>query len=286
MKPAPFDYHRPEDLQGALSLLSTHDGASIIAGGQSLVPMMNYRLAQPDHLIDINRLSELDYIREEGDCIVIGALARHHKIQSSPLVSRHIPLVTYAYEWIAHRAVRNRGTLCGNLCHADPASEMPAIVQILEATMVLAREGSTREVAATDFFVGTYETLRQEDEMLVEVRIPKPATDTLWGFEEVSMRKGDFAWTAVACNMRVQAGILQDVRIAAAGVGASAIRLRNVETALTGHAPSAILFEEAATAAASVLEPFGSASVSAEYKRDLMRALVPRVLNAAIEHAS
>lgn len=286
MKPAPFDYHRPEDLQGALALLGTYEGASIIAGGQSLVPMMNYRLAQPDHLIDINRLSELDYIRDEDDCIVIGALARHKAVESSALISQHLPLVSHAYEWIAHSAVRNRGTLCGNLCHADPASEMPAIVQVLEATLVLASAAGTREVAATDFFVGTYETLRNEDEMLVEVRIPKPAIGTGWGFEEVSMRKGDFAWTAAACTLRLDGGVLQDVRVAAAGVGASAMRLRGVETALAGQTPSERLFEEVAEVEAVALEPFGSTSVSADYKRDLCRALVPRVLNAAIERAS
>lgn len=286
MKPAPFDYHRPEDLQGALALLGTHDGASIIAGGQSLVPMMNYRLAQPEHLIDINRLSELDYIRDDGDTIRIGALARHAMIQSSPVIAKTVPLMAHAYEWIAHKAVRNRGTLCGNLCHADPASEMPAIAQVLDASLVLARDGSTRDVAATDFFVGTYETLRNEDEMLVEVRIPKPAPGSGWGFEEVSMRKGDFAWAAIACMLRVNGRALTDVRVAAAGVGVAAMRLRDIEDALSGQSPSADLFEAVATAAADALEPSGSGAVTADYKRDLVRALVPRALAAAVDRAS
>ncbi|MGZ2256371.1 FAD binding domain-containing protein [Roseobacter sp. A03A-229] len=286
MKPAPFDYHRPEDLQGALALLGAHDSASIIAGGQSLVPMMNYRLAQPEHLIDINRLSELDYIRDNGDTIAIGALARHAVIQSSPLIAKTVPLMAHAYEWIAHKAVRNRGTLCGNLCHADPASEMPAIAQVLDASLVLARDGSTRDVAATDFFVGTYETLRDDDEMLVEVRIPKPAPRSGWGFEEVSMRKGDFAWAAIACMLRVDGGALTDVRIAAAGVGVAAMRLRDIEDALSGQAPSADLFEAVAATAADALEPSGSGAVTADYKRDLVRALVPRALAAAVDRAS
>lgn len=285
MKPAPFDYHRPGDLQGVLALLATHDGASIIAGGQSLVPMMNYRLAQPDHLIDINRVAGLDYIREEGDALVIGALARHHAVHASPLVAQHLPLVAHAYEWIAHRAVRNRGTLCGNLCHADPASEMPAIMQVLEAQMVLARDGSKREVPAVGYFVGPYETQRDDDEMLVEVRIPKSARGTGWGFEEVSMRKGDYAWAAVACTLRVVDGALADVRVAAAGVDDAALRLTSLEAALTGQAPAAGLFQDAAGEAAAGLDPPASAAVTSEYKRDLVRALVPRVLAAAVDRA-
>ncbi len=286
MKPAPFDYHRPDDLKGALALLASHDGATILAGGQSLVPMMNYRLAQPDHLVDINHLSELDYIREDESQIVIGALARHRAVQSSPVVAQHLPLVTHAYEWIAHKAVRNRGTLCGNLCHADPASEMPAIVQVLEASMVLARDGATREVSATEFFVGTYETLRDDDEMLVEVRIPKPAYGTGWGFEEVSMRKGDFAWTAIVCTVRLGSGKLEDVSIAAAGVGAAAMRLGEIETMLTGQAPTRELFEEAAATASKSIDPYGSAAVTADYKRDLVCALLPRALASAVDRAS
>ncbi|MGC3938719.1 FAD binding domain-containing protein [Roseobacter sp. EG26] len=286
MKPAPFDYHRPEDLQSALSLLGTHTDASIIAGGQSLVPMMNYRLAQPEHLIDINRLSELDYIREDGDQITIGALARHDAIHASELIAEHMPLISHAYEWIAHKAVRNRGTLCGNLCHADPASEMPAIIQVLEATLILARNGSSREVPAKEFFVGTYDTVCEEDEMLVELRIPKPTAGTGWGFEEVSMRKGDFAWAAVVCLLRVENGRLDDVRIAVSGAAETALRLPGLEVALAGQAPSSDIFENAATKAADALAPFGSATVSADYKRDLVRALLPRVLSAATARAS
>ncbi|MFK7881720.1 FAD binding domain-containing protein [Roseobacter sp.] len=282
MKPAAFEYHRPVDLQSALALLSQHEEASVLAGGQSLVPMMNYRLAQPDHLVDINRIAELDFIREEGDEIVIGALARHATIQSSPLIAERLPLIAHSYEWIAHAAVRNRGTLCGNLCHADPASEMPALMQVLEAEMVLASAHGRRQVPAVNFFTGTYETARAAGEMLVEVRIRKPATGSGWGFEEVSMRKGDFAWVAIGCMLRVDSGVLTDLRISAAGVGDCAQRLSAMEQALQGQVPCADLFESAAQDAAAALDPLETASVSAAYRRDLVCALTPRALNAAV----
>ena len=153
MKPAPFHYERPDTLAAALALLAQNDPETkILAGGQSLVPMMNFRLAKPERLIDINRLPGLDYIRLEGSEIAIGALARHADVKASALVAKHVPLMHSAYEWIAHAAVRNRGTLCGNLCHSDPASEMPAIMLVCGATMVLQSKSSKRRVAAADFF--------------------------------------------------------------------------------------------------------------------------------------
>lgn len=286
MKPAAFDYHSPKDLPDALALLSEFEEARILAGGQSLVPMMNYRLAQPKHLVDINRIAELDFIREEDGKIVIGALVRHNAVQSSALIIENLPLIAHAYAWIAHTAVRNRGTLCGNLCHADPASEMPALIQVLEAEMVVASAAGSRRVPATEFFCGTYETALRAGEMLTEIRIPKPGSGTGWGFEEVSMRKGDFAWAALGCTLRLEGGLLTDVRIAAAGVGDCAIRLTEMEAALNGQLPSTGLFKDGAAAAAEKLAPPDTASVSAEYRLDLIRALVPRVLQSAVERTT
>ncbi|WP_299826609.1 xanthine dehydrogenase family protein subunit M [uncultured Roseobacter sp.] len=281
MKPSAFHYERPTDLQAALALLASGEDARILAGGQSLVPMMNYRLAQPACLIDINRVSDLDYIRDDGDVIAIGALARHGAIKSSDLIKAHLPIVAEAYDWIAHAAVRNRGTLCGNLCHADAASEMPAIMQILEAELVLAKVGTTRTIAATEFFVGTYETAIAEDEMLTEVRIPKPAAGTGWGFEEVAMRRGDYAWCTVVATLEISDGNIVAPRVAIAGVNDCAARLGAVEGALTGKTPDASLFAEVAAAAADAATP----TENAAYKRDLIRALLPRVLNDAVERA-
>ncbi len=285
MKPAKFEYSRPDDLPTVLALLADQEDARILAGGQSLVPMMNFRIAQPAALIDINRVPGLDYIRMEGDVIAIGALARHADIQRSPVIQSNIPIMTEAYDWVAHSAVRNRGTLCGNLCHADPASEMPALMQLLEAQMVVASHTGQREVPAADFFTGTYETALEPDEMLTEVRIAKPAAGTGWRFEEVSMRKGDFAWAACAAMLRLEAGQIAMPRVAVAGVGDAPMRLDAVEAILTGQAPSEDLFQTAAQTGADAIDPPETPAASAAYRKDLVRTLLPRVLSTAAERA-
>ena len=227
MKPAPFDYERPATLAAALDLLKNDSGTSkIIAGGQSLVPMMNFRIVRPDRLIDINRISELDYHRIEGSDLVIGALCRHAALKESEVVKQACPMMQAAYEWVAHGPVRNRGTLCGNLCHADPASEMPAVVLAADAVMVLRSSETKRSVPAGQFFVGQYETATADNEILVEVRIPVAPKSQGWGFHEVNVRKGDFAIVAAAATLQVAAAKVQEVSIALAGVGSHAIRLQ------------------------------------------------------------
>ena len=285
MKPSAFEYECPTDLKAALALLGEGADTRILAGGQSLVPMMNYRLAAPERLVDINRLPDLDYIREEDGHIVIGALARHGDIKASDLVATHLPMMTEAYGWIAHAAVRNRGTLCGNLCHADPASEMPAIMQVLDATMVLTKASGARNVPAQDFFLGTYETVLAADEMLTEVRIPLPEAETGWGFEEVAMRKGDYAWCTVAASLRIVDGRITAPRIAVAGLSDHAYRLSGQESELEGAAPEADTFKDAAAAAAAAANPPDAEHISADYRRDLLRSLLPRVLHAAVARA-
>src|SRR3984893_12855330 len=186
MKPAPFGYERPATLNAALNLLKNDGGKSkVIAGGQSLVPMMNFRVVRPDRLIDINRISEMDYHRIEGSDLVIGALCRHAALKESDLVKQACPMMQAAYEWVAHGPVRNRGTLCGNLCHADPASEMPAVVLAAHAVMGLRSTETKRSVPAGQFFVGQYETATADNEILVEVRIPVARKNQGWGFYEV-----------------------------------------------------------------------------------------------------
>lgn len=265
MKPAPFIYERPDTLAAALALLAQNENdTKILAGGQSLVPMMNFRLAKPERLIDINCLPGLDYIRLESNEIAIGALARHADVKASVLVATHVPLMHAAYEWIAHVAVRNRGTLCGNLCHCDPASEMPAIMLVCGATMVLQSKSSTRRVVAADFFLGLYETAVKPDEMLVEVRIPVAVAGQTFGFEEVSMRKGDYAWAVVACLATVTAGNFSQVAVAAAGIGSRAIRLPSAEQAAKGKAATQATCDAAGQAAYDTVEPFGDVANSAQ----------------------
>jgi aerobic carbon-monoxide dehydrogenase medium subunit len=282
MKPAAFVYERPSSINAVLALLAEpSDDTRILAGGQSLVTMMNLRLARPERLIDINRVAGLDYIRQEGPEIAIGALARHADVKDSALVAQACPLMHIAYEWVAHSAVRNRGTLCGNLCHADPASEMPAVALAVGATMVLKSQRGERRVAAADFFTGTYSTAARADEMLVEVRVPVAPAGQKAGFREVSMRKGDFAWALAAVLLTVEEGRVKNVAIAAAGVGDRACRLRSVEAAITGAAANAATFARAGELASAAVRPFGDAATSAEYRKDLIRVLVERALSDA-----
>jgi aerobic carbon-monoxide dehydrogenase medium subunit len=279
MKPAAFEYERPATLVAALDLLENCGGKSkVIAGGQSLVPMMNFRVVRPDRLIDINRISELDYHRVEGSELVIGALCRHSVLKESELVNQACPMMHAAYDWVAHGPVRNRGTLCGNLCHADPASEMPAIVLAADAVMVLQSSKTKRTVPGGQFFIGQYETATAEDEILVEVRIPVAPKGQGWGFHEVNVRKGDFAIVAVAATLNVVAGNVKAVSIALAGLGSHAIRLSAVEKAFIGKEPNDAAFREAAAGFAGTVDPNSDIHGSAEYRRDLARTLIYRAL--------
>jgi carbon-monoxide dehydrogenase medium subunit len=282
MKPAPFDYERPATLAAALALLKNDSGTSkVIAGGQSLVPMMNFRIVRPDRLIDINRISELDYHRIEGSDLVIGALCRHAALKESDLVKQACPMMQAAYEWVAHGPVRNRGTLCGNLCHADPASEMPAVVLAADAVMLLRSSETKRSVPAGQFFVGQYETATADNEILVEVRIPVARKNQGWGFHEVNVRKGDFAIVAAAATLQVAAAKVQAVSIALAGVGSHAIRLQASEKALIGRNADDAAFREASAACAVAIDPNSDIHGSAQYRRDLAKTLIYRALRDA-----
>jgi carbon-monoxide dehydrogenase medium subunit len=287
MKPAPFEYARPETLEDALKLLS--DGTpetKVLAGGQSLVPMMNFRMARPERLIDINRIGGLDYVRIDGGELVIGALVRHATLRDSALVRQACPLMADAYLHVGHGVIRNRGTLCGNLCHADPASEMPAVMVASDAVMVLKSAGGERRVPARDFFLGTYETAAEEHEMLAEVRVPVAPKGSGWSFQEVSVRKGDFALAGVGATAQLDQGRISRVAIAACGVGDRAVRLEAAERSLIGKAPSAELSREAGQIAAGEVDPQSDVNADEAYRLDLVRTLVRRTVDEAISRAS
>ena len=272
MKPAPFEYERPTTLMAALNLLENDGGKSkVIAGGQSLVPMMNFRVVRPDRLIDINRISELDYHRIEGSELVIGALCRHAALKESELVNQACPMMHAAYDWVAYGPVRNRGTLCGNLCHADPASEMPAVVLATDSVMVLRNSKTSRSVPAGQFFLGQYETATRDDEILVELRIPVAPKGQGWGFHEVNVRKGDFAIVAAAATLHIAAGNVKAISIALAGVGSHAIRLSAVEKAFIGQQATDAAFRKAAAGCAAVTDPTSDIHGSAEYRSEERR---------------
>lgn len=287
MKPAHFDYARPRSLDEVLRLLASRPGsAKLIAGGQSMVPMMNFRFAQPELLIDVNALPDLDYHRREGDTICIGALTRHVTLHDSVLIRELCPLMAEAYQYVAHVAVRNRGTLCGNLCHADPASEMPAVMLATDASLVVAGPSGRRQVSAADFFQGVYATALEPDEMLVEVRIPVGQARLGHGFEEVSVRRGDYALTLVAALLGMRDGRIETAVLALAGVADRAMRLPTLEAALVGKAPNDALFAELGEAAALAVIAPDVDQADAVYRRDLIRALVPRALTRASERAA
>jgi CO/xanthine dehydrogenase FAD-binding subunit len=286
MKPPPFDYERPADTNGALASLASHGGrAKVLAGGQSLLAMLNLRLLSPERLIDVSRLDELKYIRMAGNELLIGALTTHNKVLKSADVAMHCPIMVEAYRHVSHHAVRNRGTFGGSLCHNDPAAEMPLVVNLLGASMVARRKNGERVIAADQFFRGNFETALEDDELLTEIRVPIPATGHGWSFQEVSQRKGDFALVAAAAMLTLENGVCRNVRLGYRNVGETVFRLKPLEAQIEGQAPDQQLFSSAANAAMKAVEPPSDLHADADYRRDLVMALTERVLNKAVERA-
>jgi aerobic carbon-monoxide dehydrogenase medium subunit len=283
MKPSAFDYVRPLNLSDALNALKHHgDKAKILAGGQSLVPMMNLRLAHPEVLVDINRVPGIDHVRVEANELVIGGLARHTTLRESSVVAKACPLMTAAYQHVAHHPIRNRGTIGGNVSHADPASEIPAVLVATDATIVAQSAGASRNIAARGFFMGPLQTALKTGEMVTEVRIPVAAAGQGWAFEEESPRKGDFAIAAIAVTLGIAAGNCSSAAIAVAGMGNHAERIAKVEALLKGKPLTDSLIRDAAALARSSVNPTAASfHADAEYKRDLVEALTERALKQA-----
>ena len=271
MKPPPFDYCCPETLEEALALLAEHgEAAKVIAGGQSLMPMLNLRALHPEVLIDINRLPDLDYVRLDDGELRIGALARHKAVLESAAVCEASPLMAAAYPYVSHGPIRNRGTLCGNLCHNDPASEMPAVALASNAEMVLRSTGGTRTVRAAEFFTGALSTATRSDELLVEVRVLQAGRPGA-AFHEVSPHKGDFAYVAVGARTALTRYALF---VPAWATG----HTHNVEQGLRGAAPGDDAFRRAAEVVADGIDPSEDFHADADYRRDLVRSLTRRAL--------
>jgi carbon-monoxide dehydrogenase medium subunit len=286
MKPAHFDYVRPGSLGDALQALATHrENGRILAGGQSLVPMMNMRLVKPGVLIDINRVPGLDGIRLDGGELVIGALARHSRILESDTVAKHCPLMVEAYGHVAHRPIRNRGTIGGNISHADPASEIPSVLVAADATIVARRASGERRIAAAAFFTGAMQTALAADEMVVEIRIPATGAGQGWAFEEEANRKGDFAMAAIAALVTMAGGTCRGAALAVAGMGDRASRLAGAEALLAGQPLNAATIATAAAKARDEVAPSGSYHADPQYKRELVEALVERALTRAAARA-
>ncbi len=283
MKPPAFAYERPDSVAATVAALARHgEDAKLLAGGQSLIAMLNLRLIAPKTVIDAGRLRELDFIRADGNELVVGALTRHNTVMHSAAVARQCPLITDAYRFISHHAIRNRGTIGGNLCHADPASELPLVAILLEATLVLKSNAGERRVAAADFFKGPFETAARADELLTEVRFPAEPQGQGYAFDEVSQRHGDFAIVAAGCTLTVADGVCQRVRLGYAGVGPHAARVPAAEAALVNQPATPESFAKAAEVAAGSVQPTSDVHADQAYRRDLVRALSARVLAAAL----
>ncbi len=279
MKPAPFQYERPATVEGVLAVLQQYgEDSKILAGGQSLIAMMNTRVLQPRVVVDINHVPGLDTLAVEDNVLVVGALVRHIEVAESPTVREVSPLIAEVYPNLAHRPIRNRGTLAGNLAHADPASEMPAVMLVSEAAMILRNHDNLRTVLAEDFFLGPFETAARPDELLTEIRIPLAPAGQGWGFQEFSPRKGDFALASVATVMTVADGHVDSVRLACAGVGPCASRIADAEGILTGATAGGEAFAEAAETVMASIDPQEDFHADAAYRRDLVGTLVRRAL--------
>ncbi|MCH9651756.1 MAG: xanthine dehydrogenase family protein subunit M [Deltaproteobacteria bacterium] len=286
MIPGAFDYHSPSTLEEAVALLARHgDEAKILAGGQSLIPAMRFRLAAPEVLIDINRLEGLQYIREENGYLAIGGLTRESALEESPVVQQRYPLLADTARVIADPLVRNLATVGGNLAHADPANDHPATMLAYGASVVAQGPGGSRVLSIDDFFTDLFENALASDELLTEVRIPEPQPGSGGAYIKVERKVGDYAISAVAVQLRLHGEICSDVRIGLTNVSAVPFRATEAESCLEGKALSEEVLEAVGQAAAGQCDPSADLRGSVEYKRDLTRVLTQRAVTQAIARA-
>ena len=290
MKPAPFRYYAPTSVEEALALLAEHgDEAKVLAGGQSLIPTMNFRLAQPAVLVDLNNIAELFYIRPNGDGgLRIGAMTRQAQVERDPLVAERAPLVHETMPHIAHPQIRNRGTFGGSIAHADPAAELPAVSVALGGRFLARSQGGERWIPAQEFFWGLFTTALEPDELLVEIELPPMPPHTGWAFHEVARRHGDYALVGVAALVTLdEAGACEQARLVYLGVGDGPVEAQQAADVLRGQAPTPEAIRAAAeTAASADIDPVSDIHASAEFRRHLAKVLARRALEQAVERAS
>lgn len=286
MKPAPFEYHLPEDVGQATALLGElGDDGRILAGGQSLLPLMNFRLAQPEHIVDINGLGELDYIRREDGSLAVGAIARQSAVELSGHTRSEVPLLYEALQSVAHPPVRHRGTVVGSVAHADPAAELPAVAVALGAQVTMTGASGSRSVGAEDFFLGPFETVVEPGELVTEVSFPLARPGEGTAFTEFARRHGDFAVAGAAVRLGLEEDRVAGASIVLCAVGPRPMRAAEAERLLEGRVPDADLIEAAARAAAQAVEPGADIHGGTEYRRGVTRSEVRRALSLAVERA-
>jgi aerobic carbon-monoxide dehydrogenase medium subunit len=287
MKLPPFDYEAPQTISEAVELLAEHgDEASVLAGGQSLIPLLALRLARPAVLIDINGIDELSGVSATNGSTAIGAMTREYAAEESERVADAVPLLAAALPLIGHEAIRSRGTIGGSLAHGDPAAELPAVARALDAEFVVRGQSGDRVVPAAEWFEGYLTTTRRSDELLVEVRFPTAGPGTGVSFQEVARRHGDFAIVGLAASLTLSDGAISDARLAFAGLSDVPVRAAAAEDLLIGETPSTELFDEAARRATADADPPADLHGSSEYRKTIAAALVRRALRAAADDAS
>ncbi len=282
MKPAPFEYQAPRTAEEAVALLAEHgDEAKVLAGGQSLVPLMNMRLARPAVIVDINGIAALDYITPGPGVLRIGALTRQRTAEASRLVAEQCPLLRDALHLVGHVQIRSRGTIGGSIAHADPSAELPAVLAVLGGEVTVHGPRGTRVISAQDLFVTYLTTALDARELLAEVRFPALPPGAGWAWLEIARRHGDFALVGVGVVLTARAGVITEARIGLTGVGPAPVRVRDAERLLAGRAASEALWEEAAAAVRAGAEPDSDIHASAEYRRHVAGVLTRRALRQA-----
>jgi carbon-monoxide dehydrogenase medium subunit len=283
VKPAPFVYHAPKTLEQAVAILAevAPEDGRVLAGGQSLVPTMAFRLARPAHLVDINQVAGFDRLAVESNTLSIAACVRHATFHRQVAAAPLGDLLAFVVRHIAHYPIRTRGTFCGSLAHADPASEWCLVATTLGGEIKARSAHGTRSIAAEDFFQGLMTTALEDDELLEEARLPLLPPDTRWGFYEFSRRAGDYALAMALATFRLEQDVMVEPRLGLGGVEASPRRISEAEALLAGNPPEIAVFRKAAEAAADVVDPLEDIQASGEYRRDLVRAVARRALERA-----
>ena len=286
MKLPPVEYEAPTTVAEAIDLLAEQlDEASVLAGGQSLIPLLALRLARPAVLIDINGIDELSGVSATDGWVAIGAMTREYVAEESETVADTVPLLAAALPLIGHEAIRSRGTIGGSLAHADPAAELPAVARALDAEFVVRGQSGERVIPAAQWFEGFLTTSRRPDELLVEVRFPTAGRGTGISFQEVARRHGDFAIVGLAASLTLSDGAISDARLAFAGMSDVPVRAADAEDLLVGQRPSTELFDEAARRATDDVDPPADLHGSSDYRKTVAAALVRRGLRAAADNA-
>ncbi len=283
MIPPSFEYHRPETLDQAVALLAQYsDEAKVLAGGHSLLPMMKMRFAEPGHLIDLNRIESLRGIREEGGMVHIGAMTTESALLASELLRQKVPLIPEAAALIADPQVRNWGTIGGDIAHGDPGNDHPAIMMALDATFVLCKSGGERTVAANEFYLGTFYTLLEEDEILREIRIPIPPVGSGHAYCKLKRKTGDFATAAAAVQLQLDGDTCRKINITLTNVGPTALKAADAEAALTGKVIDEALIEDAAQKAMAICDPAEDLRGNIEYKTAMAGEMTRRAIRQAL----